>query len=599
MSPQARKGSPARQARTNRPQPRSEEKSKARKRLATLIFGVLLIGVVAFVVIDRGRVAEGSAPGSEGVAEVQGIDDGIVTQEAFEESLARVAEQQGLKKPPPADDPQYPTFSDQALGDALLPLWIRGEASDRGLSVTDTEIEDRTQEIVDQNFGSPKEFEDFVSKQGFCTEDELAEGEPTECEGVQDEVEVMILAEELQEDVVPPTLAAVASGQPPEQSVLDGVSEDEVQSYYDENTGQFEDEKGEPRPLEEVEAEVRAAIIAEQAIPQADVEDFYEENIAQYEVPETRDVRVIQNQDEAKVSEAIDALGEDPDSKTWDEVAKKYSQDPVSKDRGGLLEGVVEGQSPGGPAFDEEVFGASEGEIVGPIETDNGFYAAQVDKITPTETTPLDDVAQQIRQQLATEEQTALVTQFEEDFIAKWTENTVCDDAVANDRCVNFEAPNPRSCDGVPPLPEECPAQADPQACNEELAADQGCPAPALSRKPRAPGSIANSDPLTNLAQGPFPPPQPELPGAIPGLPPGTLPPGTVPPTGAPPTGAPPTGAPPTGAPPTGAPPTGAPPTGAPPTGAPPTGAPPTGAPPTGAPPTGAPPAGTPVPPGG
>ena len=565
--------------------------AKPPKRLVALIFGFVLVALAAFVIIGRGSVGEGSPPGDEGVAEVQGVEDGIVTQEDLDALLTRVAEQQGLKKPPPSDDPQFPQFRDQALGEALLPLWIRGEAEDRGLTVTDTEIEDRTQEIVDQNFGSPKEFEDFVLEQGFCTEEELEDGEPTECQGVQDEVEVMILAEDLQEDVVPPILAAVASGQPPEQSLIDSVPHDELEAYYDENTDQFEDEKGEVRPFEEVEPEIATAILAEEAVPQEEVEDFYEENIDQYEVPETRDVRVIQNQDEAKVEDAIAELEQDDSEKSWDAVAKKYSQDPVSKDRGGLLEGVVEGQSPGGPAFDEAVFAASEGEIVGPIETDNGFYGAQVVKITESETTPLADVQTQIRQQLATEKQTDLVSQFEEDFIAKWTEFTVCDEEIANDRCVNFEPPNPRSCDGIPPLPEDCPPAPDPLACNEDLAEAQGCAAPAISRKPKAPDAPAISDPLTNLAQGPFPPPQPQLPGALPGaIPGGAIPGGAVPPTGAPPTGAPPTGAPPTGVPPTGAPPTGAPPTGAPPTGAPPTGAPPTGAPPTG---------GAPVPPGG
>jgi parvulin-like peptidyl-prolyl isomerase len=542
--------------------------SKPRKRLAALILGVVLIALTVFVVADRGALGEGSPPGDDGIAEVQGVDDGLVTQQQFDDALARTAEQQGLKKPPAEDDPQYATFSDQALGDALLPLWIKGEAADRGLSVTDTEIADRTQQIVDQNFGSPKEFEDFVREQGFCTDEELEQGEPTECEGVRNEVEVMILAEDLQEDVVPPALAAVASGQPAPQDLLDDISDDEVQSYYDENQEQFQDEKGETPPLEEVEDQVRTAILAAEQIPDADVEDFYEENIEQYEVPETRDVRVIQNQDEAKVEDAIAELEADDSEKSWDAVAKEFSQDPVSKDRGGLLEGVVEGQSPGGPAFDEAVFGASEGEIVGPIETDNGFYAAQVVGITPSETTPLDEVATQIRQQLATEEQTALVTDFEEDFINKWTERTVCDEAIASDRCVNFEAPNPRSCDGTPPLPEDCPQTPDPLACNEELADAQGCPAPAISRKPRAPGGPANSDPLTNLAQGPFPPAQEAAAGALPGgALPGGIPGGAVPPTGAPPTGAPPTGTPPTGAPPTGAPPTGAPPTGAPPTG--------------------------------
>lgn len=474
-----------------------------RKRLLALILGAFLVVIAAIVILGRGHVGEGGEP-SEGVAEVQGIDDGVVTEEEFETAIGRVAEQQGLKKPPAPDDPQYELLSDQALGEALLPRWIRGEAEDRGITASDDEIADRTNQILEQNFGNPQEFEKFVTQQGFCSKEEISDGtEPTECQGVQDEVRVMLLAEEIQNSIV---------GSDPQEAAA--------------------------------------------AVPEEDVQDFYEQNISQFEVPETRDVRVIQNRDEAKVTDAMAQLEQDDSPKNWDAVAKEFSEDPVSKDRGGLLEGVVEGQSPGGPAFDEAVFGAGEGELVGPIETDNGFYAAQVDKITPAETTPLSEVEEQIRQQLASQEQQQLATEFEQDFISKWSEQTVCDEELANDRCVNF-------------------AEPDPHVCTEEQA-EQGCPAPVTARKPVAPGAGA-ADPLAALAQGPFPvvvaaPPgalPPGLPpGAapIPGAPPGAAPPGAVPPGAAPP-GAVPPGAAPPGAPPPGAavPPGAAPPGAAPP----------------------------------
>jgi foldase protein PrsA len=491
------------------------------------VLGVLLIALFAIIVLTRGHVGEGGEP-SDGVAEVQGVEDGTVSQEEFDSALQRVADQQGLKEVPPPDDPQYELLRDQALGEALLPRWIRGEAEDRGVTVDEEEVADRTDQIVEQNFGNPQEFEKFVTQQGFCTKDELSgDADPTQCEGVQQEVRVMLLAEQIQESIL---------GSNPEDAAA--------------------------------------------AVPQEDVDNFYDENISQFEVPETRDVRVIQNQDEAKVEDAMAELESDDSSKSWDAVAKEFSQDPVSKDRGGLLEGVVEGQSPGGPAFDEAVFAASEGELVGPIETDNGFYAVQVDKINPAETTPLSEVEEQIRQQLSSQQQEQTAAEFEEDFVNKWTEQTVCLEDMANDRCVNFAGP-------------------PPQTCTEEQA-PQGCPAPVVTRKPIAPGA-GSSDPLAALAQGPFPVPAPAE-GAIPGgLPPGAAPiPGgaPVPPGGAPvpPGGAP---VPPGAAPPGAVPPGAAPPGAAPPGAVPPGAAPPGAAPPGAVPPGAAPPGGAPVPPGG
>jgi parvulin-like peptidyl-prolyl isomerase len=482
-----------------------------RKRLVALVLGLLLIVLFAIIVISRGHVGEGSEP-SEGVAEVQDVENGIVTQEEFDAALQRVSDQQGLKRPPEEGDPQYELLRDQALGEALLPRWITGEAEDRGVTVEEDEIADRTDQIVEQNFGNEQEFEKFVTQQGFCSEEELSgNADPTDCEGVQREVRVMLLAEQIQESIL---------GANPEDAAA--------------------------------------------AVPQEDVENFYQENISQFEVPETRDVRVIQNQDEAKVEDAIAELEQDDSPKNWDAVAKEFSQDPVSKDRGGLLEGVVEGQSPGGPAFDEAVFAASEGELVGPIETDNGFYAAQVDQVNAAETTPQSEVEEQIRQQLATQQQEDAAAEFEEDFVSKWTERTVCDEELANDRCVNFE----------PPAPETCTEEQAPQ----------GCPAPVASRKPVAPGA-GSSDPLSALAQGPFTPAPPQT-GAPTGLPPGAAP---IP--GAPPGAAPPGAAPPGAAPPGAAP--------VPPGAAPPGAAPPGAAPPGAAPPGAAPPGGAPVPPGG
>lgn len=436
----------------------------------------------AIVVAARGQIGQGSPPSGDVVAEVRGIEDGEVPRAEFDRALARTAEQQGLEEAPASDDPQFEAFASQALGDVLLPRWIRGEAADRGIEVTDEQISERLDQVVEQNFENRKQFRNFVEEQGFCTEEELEQGEPAECAGVQREIEVMILAEEIQQSVV---------GDDPQA--------------------------------------------AAEAVPESDVREFYEENIAQFETPETRDVRVIQNEDEEQVAEALAELREDDSRQSWNRVAEEFSEDPVSSDRGGLLEGVVEGQSPGGPAFDEAVFAAPEGELIGPIATDAGFYVAQVENIEPAETTPLEEVSDQIRQQLAAQEQERLAADFESNFVSKWTERTLCAEDVVNERCANA------------PL-------IDPHQCTPEQE-EQGCPPVVISRRPAAPGASA-AEAAGALPQGPLPITQPAE-----QLPPGGLPPGAAPvgPPGAPPPGGAPPGAAPPGAAPPGGPPGGAP----------------------------------------
>jgi len=197
---------------------------------------------------------------------------------------------------------------------------------------------------------------------------------------------------------------------------------------------------------------------------------------------------VIVNKDEEKAQQALSELEADDSDESWELLAKELSEDQASKDRGGLLEGVVEGQSD--PTFEEEVFAAPEGELVGPFETERGFYVIQVESATEAEATPLAEVSDQIRQQLVATRQQEVAQEFQTDFIAKWTDRTVCADGYVIVRCSN--APPPASPEGAPPV---------------------------QANRPLAPGSAGAIGATTSgLPQGPIPPPAPE---AESGLPPG------------------------------------------------------------------------------
>ena len=110
-------------------------------------------------------------------------------------------------------------------------------------------------------------------------------------------------------------------------------------------------------------------------------------NQDQFETPETRDVRVILNPDEAKVEEARAALEQDDSPENWEKVAKQFSTDEATKNDGGLREAVAQGQNE--PALDEAIFSAAEGSLVGPISGDSGSYVIQVEQINESSTTPL------------------------------------------------------------------------------------------------------------------------------------------------------------------------------------------------------------------
>lgn len=95
---------------------------------------------------------------------------------------------------------------------------------------------------------------------------------------------------------------------------------------------------------------------------------------------------------EEEAQEVLDRLeaGED-----FGEVAREVSTDPSAQQNAGDLGAIQEGQTV--PEFEEAVFGAEPGEIVGPVETQFGFHVIQV--YEPT----LEEVSDQIRTALGQE----------------------------------------------------------------------------------------------------------------------------------------------------------------------------------------------------
>ena len=244
--------------------------SRALWIVAAVAAAVLLAAGIVLVLVLTGddesegepEVTVGEIPEGAVALVVEVPEDGEVTQDDFDAALERTVQQQGLKRTPAPDDPQYDLLRDQAMSQLLLPLWIRGEAAERGLTLDDAEVETRLNQVIEDNFGDRKEFEDFVTEQGFCTDEELRAGPVEECEGVLAEVEVMLLAEGIQAEVTEPDPGAAA----------EAVPDEDVQAYYEENLDTFAGKDGEPAPLAEVEEQIRQQLALEQQ--QEDSQEF-------------------------------------------------------------------------------------------------------------------------------------------------------------------------------------------------------------------------------------------------------------------------------------------------------------------------------------
>jgi parvulin-like peptidyl-prolyl isomerase len=126
------------------------------------------------------------------------------------------------------------------------------------------------------------------------------------------------------------------------------------------------------------------------------VEEYYRKNKSQYSQPESREVRHILVKTRAQADDIYNQLKAGAD---FTALAKKYSQDTGSKANGGKLT-ISKGQTVA--PFDQTAFLLKKNEISKPVKTEFGFHVIQpIGDVKPAKVTPLKDVKESIRQQLA------------------------------------------------------------------------------------------------------------------------------------------------------------------------------------------------------
>jgi foldase protein PrsA len=209
-------------------------------------------------------------------------------------------------------------------------------------------------------------------------------------------------------------------------------------------------------------AEIRDDVLAEEEeVSDEEVAAYYEENQDQPPIgqPEQREVRVVVTRNEEQATNAREALEEGDD---FDAVAKKFSIDPASKNRGGKLtlqQGAEEEE------LDEAVFSAKVGELTGPVETPLGFYVFEVSDVRPGSTQTLEQSREAIVEILKTEQEQEALTEFQEQFDDEVREETVCAEEFTIVSCSNGPEPEEGPEEGAPvapPAPPPAPGGAPP-----------------------------------------------------------------------------------------------------------------------------------------
>ena len=156
---------------------------------------------------------------------------------------------------------------------------------------------------------------------------------------------------------------------------------------------------------EQVRKDLRSQIISEKIFAQVtkdvkvtdkQIEEYYNKNKTQYSRPESRDVRHILVKSKAKANQLEAQLKA---GTSFAVLAKKFSEDTGSKADGGKLT-ISKGQTVA--PFDKVAFELKKNAISKPVKTEFGYHIIQALSDTkPATVTPLKEVKESIRQQLA------------------------------------------------------------------------------------------------------------------------------------------------------------------------------------------------------
>ncbi|HET9103563.1 MAG TPA: peptidyl-prolyl cis-trans isomerase [Solirubrobacteraceae bacterium] len=171
-------------------------------------------------------------------------------------------------------------------------------------------------------------------------------------------------------------------------------------------------------------------------VSNAQIAAYYNSHQSQFGTPELRDLKIVLTKTQAQAAKALSAL---KSGHSWTQVAKQYSTDPTTKNKGGVLLNVSKGQQDA--ALSSAAFSATPNKLLGPIKGQFGYYVLEVTKITPAKTRTLAQSSALIKQTLLTQLQTAAQTAVNNHAKQDWLSKTQCKATYAMADCSGYKAP--------------------------------------------------------------------------------------------------------------------------------------------------------------
>ena len=219
----------------------------------------------------------------------------------------------------------------------------------------------------------------------------------------------------------------------PEKFAADAKIDDAaVQSYYKAHEKQYMT----PETAHVQYGELRLdQVAAQQSVTDADLQAAYDKNKNSYVLPERRRSQhiliAVEKDDAAALKQAQQVLAEAKAGKDFGQLAKQYSKDPGSADKGGELDWQTRDalEKP----FADALFSMTPGEIRGPVKTQFGYHIIKLEEIQPGKTKSFEEARAELEADLKRNQAADRFGEIQEQLQSKLQQPDVNFDALAKE----------------------------------------------------------------------------------------------------------------------------------------------------------------------
>lgn len=306
-----------------------------------------------------------------------------------------------------------PTFVPQMVDDMITERALAYEAQRLGFQVTDQEVRDAIRQMAPSLFPNGT----FVGKEAYAA---MLAQQGVSIQDFEADLRRQILITRLRNIAVEGTVVTPAEIEQEFKKKYEKIkvewvelkpemfskesqpTDQDLRNYYNANKASYQTpEKRDLAVLIADQSKLEAGFMPTDAQLQA----LYNQNKDQYRTPETVDVQQIllmtqgkpASEDAAIKAKAEDVLKQAKAGADFAELAKKYSDDPGSKDKGGLYAGVTRGQMV--PEFEQAAFSLKPGQISDLVKTQYGYHIVKVLKHEQPHLKTFDEVKAQLTDQ--------------------------------------------------------------------------------------------------------------------------------------------------------------------------------------------------------